>query len=62
MEKGDNVTHKITGIKLKVIKVMEYIAVCESKDYYHVIFHLYDNVHICKTENLIINENNKYKN
>ena len=62
MEKDDIVTHKITDKKLKVIKVMEYIAVCESEDYYHVIFHFYDNIHICTIENLIINENNKYKN
>ena len=62
MEKDDIVTHKITGKKLKVIKVMENIAVCESEDYYHVIFHFYDNIHICTIENLIINENSKYKN
>ena len=53
MEKGDIVTHKITGKKLKVIKIMDFIAVCESEDYYHVIFHFYDNVHICSIENLI---------
>ena len=58
MEKDDIVTHKITGTKLKVIKVMEYIAVCESEDYYHVIFHLYDNVHICLIENLTVNKTN----
>lgn len=59
MEINNIVIHKITGKKLKVIKVIEDIAVCESEDYYHVIFHLYDNVHICKIENLVIYENNK---